>query len=632
MNIIGKLLGGRYEIIKEVGCGGMACVYLAQCKLLNRKVAVKVLRPELAKDKEFLRRFETEAQAAAGLSHPNIVSVYDVGMDGDLQYIIMEYVEGRTLKEYIDEQKLLPWQEAVNYAAQICEALKHAHKNGVVHRDIKPHNIIMTNDGVLKVTDFGIACAATKNTVTISGNAIGSVHYFSPEQARGGVTDAKSDIYSLGIVMYEMLTGKVPFDGESHVSIAIKHIQEKPVSPKEYNVAVPLAVEAIVMKAMEKMQENRYESASAMLADLHTAEVAPEFVPVIKNTNDDFGKTVKFKETDEVINKVREIGKKEYEKSKIQTKEEQDKDKKTIMWAAITSAAIIIAFVVGLVAYFGSIGGGAELNVPDVIGMDFEEAKEKYKKDNVNIVMIQEVDSTEFEKGEIVEQDPKDGTLKKTPFDISVTVSKGIKTSNLSNYERQEYTNVEFELKNLGFEVVKEEEHSETIPKETVIKTNPEAGSSVKTGEKIIVYVSKGPQLDMFPMPNLVGKSYAEAKRIIENNNLKLGETKRVSDSKPNGTVIGQSIAENSEVEEYATVDLTVSRGLDGLKTKSYTINVPQTKETTKIVVVQNGSVIHNSVHSKSEGNFSVTLSGTDSLKLEIYFDDVLVKQETVNL
>lgn len=635
MNIIGQVLGGRYEILKEVGCGGMACVYLAQCKLLNRKVAVKVLHPELAKDKEFLSRFETEAQAAAGLSHPNIVSVYDVGIDGDLQYIIMEYVEGRTLKEYIDEQKMLPWQEAVNYAIQICDALKHAHKNGIIHRDIKPHNIIMTNDGVLKVTDFGIACATTKNTVKVGGNAIGSVHYLSPEQARGGITDAKSDIYSLGIVMYEMLTGKVPFEGDSHVSIAIKHIQQKAVSPKEYNIAVPLAIEAIVMKAMEKRQEDRYQSADDMLVDLHTAEAAPDFVPVDKKPSKDFSKTVKIDGTEEIIRKARDIGKEEYEKSKTEQEKPEDdgKNKKTLLWAAVCSAVIVVAFVVGVFAYFGSLGGGGkEVTVPDIIGEDFETIKEEYKKEKIDIVLIQEVDSKDFEQGEIIEQDPKSGTSKMTPFTINVIVSKGVKTSKLANYERQEFSNVEFELDNLGFEVVKEEEFSQVIPKDTVIKTIPEAGDTVETGGTIIVYVSKGPELDMFPMPNLVGKSYSEAKKIIENNNLKLGETRREASSKPNGTVIGQSVVANSDVEEYTAVDLVVSRGLDGEKTKNYTVNVPQNKETTKIVIVQNGKVIHNQTHNRSEGNFSIQLSGSGSLKIEVYYDDSLVKQDTVSL
>ena len=268
--MIGIILGNRYEILRKIGSGGMANVYLAHCRLLNRNVAVKVLKNEFANDKEFLERFNKEAQAAAAISSPNIVNVYDVGHYGDIHYIVMEYVEGQTLKEYIDQNGMLSWQETVEYAIQICSALDTAHKNGIVHRDIKPHNIILTNDGVLKVTDFGIARASSYETKNMEESTMGSVHYFSPEQARGGYTDAKSDIYSLGIVMYEMVTGILPFNGESPIAIAIKHMQEKPVSPKEFNISVPLAVESIILKAMSKEQSLRYQSAEEMLADLNS--------------------------------------------------------------------------------------------------------------------------------------------------------------------------------------------------------------------------------------------------------------------------------------------------------------------------------------------------------------------------
>lgn len=635
MNLIGKTLGNRYEIIKEIGAGGMAYVYLAQCKLLNRKVAVKVLRPELSQDKEFLRRFEIEAQAAAGLSHSNIVSVHDVGQDiideTPLHYIIMEYVEGITLKEYIDKQKVLPWREAVGYAIQICEGLRHAHKNGVVHRDIKPHNIIMTNDGVLKVTDFGIACAVTKNTVTISGSAIGSVHYFSPEQARGGITNAKSDLYSLGIVLYEMLTGKLPFDGDSHISIAIKHIQDHAVSPKDINVSIPLAVEAIVLKAMQKRPEDRYSSAEEMLADLHLAEAQPDVVSAKTMGVGDFGKTVKFNDADIIIKKAKE--QQVVKPEPVETEEKKVVDKKTIVWSVITSIVIVLLFAIGMAAYFGAFSGGSEeQKVPTVVGEVYEDVKAEYEKLNINIVMIQEVDSAKYEAGVIVSQDPLPGTVKKTPFDVSVTVSKGAKKSRILNYERQEYNNVEFELNNLGFIVTKVEEFSSTIPKDTVIRTDPKAGESIETGSKITVYVSKGPELSMIPMPNLLNISYAEAKIIIENNNLRLGETTREPSSKPNGTVIKQSIPVDQEVEEFTAVDLVLSSGASSTTGKTYTVAVPSNKDNTKIVVVQNGSVIHNQVHHSSEGSFTLTLSGSGTAKIEVYYDDVLNKQETIQL
>ena len=268
MNLVGKTLGNRYEILEEIGSGGMAYVYRAHCTLLNRFVAIKVLREDLKDDREFVKRFYIEAQAAASLTHPNIVSIYDVGRDGDLYYIVMEYVEGRTLKEYLDEQGKLPWREAAEYAAQICRALEVAHKNSIVHRDIKPQNIIMTPDGTLKVTDFGIARASTNVTQTLSTGAMGTVQYLSPEQARGGFTDERSDIYSLGIVLYEMVTGTVPFSADSAVTTAIKHIQEQPTPPRELNLSIPHSLENIILKAIRKEQSGRYRTAVDMLRDL----------------------------------------------------------------------------------------------------------------------------------------------------------------------------------------------------------------------------------------------------------------------------------------------------------------------------------------------------------------------------
>ena len=277
MNLEGRLLGNRYEIIEKIGNGGMAMVYKAKCHVLNRFVAVKILRDEFTTDEEFIKRFEVEAQAAASITHPNIVSVYDVGREGNLYYIVMELIRGKTLKEIIIEAEgPLPWKWSVNIAIQIASALDVAHKNNIVHRDIKPHNIIITEDGVAKVTDFGIAKAVSNSTMTAFGTTIGSVHYFSPEHARGGYTDAKSDIYSLGVVMYEMLTGKVPFDADTPVSVALKHMQEEPVEPIQLNEKIPNAVNEIILKAMRKDSSLRYQSAAAMLSDLNQALKNPD--------------------------------------------------------------------------------------------------------------------------------------------------------------------------------------------------------------------------------------------------------------------------------------------------------------------------------------------------------------------
>lgn len=276
MNLVGKVIGNRYEMLEKIGEGGMATVYKARCNILKRYVAVKVLREEFTTDEEFIRRFNTEAQAAASLTHPNIVSIFDVGHEDNVYYIVMELVQGKTLKEIINEDGVLPWKWSVNIAIQVASALETAHKNNIVHRDIKPHNIIITEDGIAKVTDFGIAKAVSNSTITAFGTTIGSVHYFSPEHARGGYTDAKSDIYSLGVVMYEMLTGRVPFDADTPVSIALKHMQEKPVEPMKLNPSIPFAINKIIMKAMEKEPSLRYQNATEMLKDLSMALKDPE--------------------------------------------------------------------------------------------------------------------------------------------------------------------------------------------------------------------------------------------------------------------------------------------------------------------------------------------------------------------
>ena len=282
MKLEGTVLGNRYEIIEKIGTGGMATVYKAKCKILNRFVAVKVLREEFTTDEEFIRRFNSEAQSAASLTHPNIVSIYDVGQEYNIYYIVMELVQGKTLKQIISKEGKLPWKWSVNIAIQIASALEAAHKNNIVHRDIKPHNIIITEDGIAKVADFGIAKAVSNSTITAFGTTIGSVHYFSPEHARGGYTDAKSDLYSLGVVMYEMLTGKVPFDADTPVSIALKHMQEEPVAPMKLNQSIPFAINQIILKAMKKDINERYQSATEMLKDLSMA---------LKNPNGDFVET-----------------------------------------------------------------------------------------------------------------------------------------------------------------------------------------------------------------------------------------------------------------------------------------------------------------------------------------------------
>jgi len=622
--VIGRVLGKRYEIIEQIGEGGMANVYKARCRLLNRFVAVKILRPEFAKDNEFLTRFNIEAQAAAALSHQNIVSIYDVGREDGIEYIVMEYIEGLTLKDYIKENKILSWQQSADFALQICRALICAHNSGIVHRDIKPQNIIITADHVLKVTDFGIARAATASSATITGSTMGSVHYLSPEQARGGYTDFKSDIYSLGIVLYEMVTGKLPFVGGNTVSIAIKQIQETPIPPKEHNIAVPLAVENIILKAMNKDQTKRYQSASDMLRDLERAKTNPESeITTIEINENDRTKKIPVVPVD--TPPIKKTGSGAYNAHTV--KEDGKQNKKVVVWATITALVLVAAFVIGVasILYPGMFGnvGADEIEVPDLLGKTYEDIKDLYKKQNVTITPIQTVSSSEYGEGKITSQNPRAGKPVKLPLEIEVIISKGLDEIRLSNYERKGFFETKLALEDMGIIVKEEREESDTIAEGIITRTSPGANSTVKEGDTVTLYVSSGAGEQKTLVPNLVELNVQLARKILSDNNLLEGDITEVYSSKSVGTVTDQSVPANTEVKAYSRVDLFVSKG-EQQKTKTVTITVPQDREKTKIKVVADGLTIHEAVHTKTEGAFNITISGKDSVALEIYYDDSL--------
>ena len=420
MNLEGKVLGGRYEIINKIGNGGMATVYRATDLVLKRYVAVKILRDEFTTDEEFIRRFETEAQSAARLTHPNIVSIYDVGVDNGVYYIVMELIQGKTLKEIIVEERgPLPWKWSVNVAIQIASALEMAHKNNIIHRDIKPHNIIITEDGIAKVTDFGIAKAVSNSTITAFGTTIGSVHYFSPEHARGGYTDAKSDLYSLGVVMYEMVTGKVPFDADTPVSVALKHMQEDPVPPIEENKNLPEAVNKIILKALKKDPMLRYQTATEMLQDLRMA---------LKNPSGDFVEEVDYDETA----RTQKISTNMYERQK---KSNGKKENKFITF--IKTHPKLSVFLGIIILFFLAFGGTTlvlnvtnpkEVQLPNVVGLSQEEAKQKVESAKLKFEVSAEEYNTEVEQGHVISQDPtyteKYNNVKEGS-QVKVVISKG---------------------------------------------------------------------------------------------------------------------------------------------------------------------------------------------------------------
>ena len=426
MNLEGKLLGNRYEIIEKIGNGGMATVYKATDKVLKRYVAVKILRDEFTTDEEFVKRFNIEAQAAASITHPNIVSVYDVGKEENLYYIVMELVKGKTLKEIIVEDGALGWKWSVKVAIQIASALETAHKNNIIHRDIKPHNIIITEEGVAKVTDFGIAKAVSNSTITAFGTTIGSVHYFSPEHARGGFTDAKSDLYSLGVVMYEMVTGRVPFDSDTPVSVALKHMQEDPIEPIVLKPDLPKSVNDIIMKAMQKDAEKRYSNATEMIKDLELALKNPNgnFVFNENNASDFATQRIDLnynKRTDNKNTKEEKKGK----FAKIQEFFEKHKALKVI--AIILACILVFSIAMGGTYLALSSGRAKDVQVPDLANLTLEEAQAKVAELNLKLEVQEEKYDLEIPEGQIIEQDPKyqDNYEIKEGSTIKVIVSKG---------------------------------------------------------------------------------------------------------------------------------------------------------------------------------------------------------------
>ncbi|MBR3942726.1 MAG: Stk1 family PASTA domain-containing Ser/Thr kinase, partial [Clostridia bacterium] len=382
--MVGTLLGQRYELLELIGKGGMADVYKAKCTLLNRNVAIKILREEYNEDEDFLKRFNAESQAAAGLSHNNIVSVYDVGVQGGLHYIVMEYVEGITLKEYLMKHGALSWEKAVHFACQIASGLQHAHRKGIVHRDIKPQNILVTKDETLKVTDFGIARAVSSVTMKVDDDSFGTVHYCSPEQARGGYTDAKSDIYSLGVVLYEMVTGKLPFEGDSTVSVALKHLQEEALSPKTYAPDIPDALENIIAQAMKKEQAERFPSVSEMYIELSMLKQGKNYsVPPVAVDNSVTDETRIFSQ-EEMMKVTEELEKVEKKKTATKKKGKKTKQDKIASWAGIGAAFLVVVILFGvLYSHFLGEKQSEENVAPDLVGMKFEDAKEKYPTLNI---------------------------------------------------------------------------------------------------------------------------------------------------------------------------------------------------------------------------------------------------------
>ena len=564
MNLEGRLIGNRYEILERIGNGGMATVYKSRDHVLNRNVAVKVLKEEFITDEEFVKRFNIEAQSAASLTHPNIVSIYDVGSEDDVHYIVMELVQGKTLKEIIMDEGVLPWKWTVNIAIQIASALEVAHRNNIVHRDIKPHNIIITEDGTAKVTDFGIAKAVSNSTITSFGSTIGSVHYFSPEQARGGYTDAKSDLYSLGVVMYEMLTGKVPFDADTPVSIALKHMQEKAVEPKTINPTIPDNINKIIMRAMEKEPNLRYTSATEMLADLREVIKNPNGNFVVMNAvvQDDQTRVISTEEAKAQEQKQEE--QKEEKKEEEKPKKLKSKKKKVIK---ILIILLVCALIFGgtMFATWKLLVGNRvkQVQIPDLVEMNIEDAKTKLDELKLKYSVTEEFSPEGKEAGLVMAQEPRYQENYKINEDtiLKLTVSKGLEMVTVPKVTglTKDEAILKLDVANLAVEIA--EEINDKIQEGVVISQDVEADTEIAKNSTVKIVVSLGRGIKEVTVPYLIGKTEADAKKTIEAAELKVGEIRYGTDkTQTNGVVLKQSIEEDKKVDEQTPITITINK------------------------------------------------------------------------
>ena len=645
MILEGKILGNRYEIIEKVGNGGMATVYRAEDKILKRNVAVKVLKDEFTTDEEFIKRFEIEAQSAARLTHPNIVSIYDVGSENNLYYIVMELIRGKTLKEIIMEERgPLPWKWSINVAIQIASALEMAHRNNIIHRDIKPHNIIITEDGIAKVTDFGIAKAVSNSTITAFGTTIGSVHYFSPEHARGGYTDAKSDLYSLGVVMYEMVTGRVPFDADTPVSVALKHMQEEPQEPIEINPNLPSAVNRIIMKALKKDTTLRYQSATDMLADLRRA---------LKNPNGDF---VEERDYD-LTARTQKINTDLYGNINDEEENKNKKSKKEKGLKGFIKKHKIISTIIGLILLFSlSLGGTlaylnitnpAEVAIPNLVGMSKEEAEKTLKDSKLLFEVEKEEYNKEVPEGYIISQDPiyianynvKEGST------VKVVISKGQEKTTVPNVKGKEKEEAIQTIENANLKAEIIEETSKTVQAGYVVSQEVEPDTEAYAGDTIKIHVSIGTGIKQVNVISVIGQDEATAKNNLTELGLKVNVTYEEDTSKDNGVVLKQSLENGKTVDEGTTITITVNKK-DEIKQGTVNVNLKsllkytptkdeegkEVVEKGKVKIVVDNDTIYEEEKPKTTTNISQTFSAKGTVTIKVYVDDILKGTKEINM
>lgn len=566
----GIILGGRYELLEKIGEGGMSEVYKAKCNKLNRFVAVKILKKQFADNEEIAQKFKREATAIANLSDANIVNILDVGTQEDIDYIVMEYVSGKTLKQLINYSGKLSYNTAIKIALQIAKALDCAHRNNIIHRDIKPQNILVTEAGEVKVTDFGIAKSTDSQTITNTTSIIGSAHYLSPEQAKGTYIDFRSDIYSFGIVLYEMVTGRLPFEGDSPVTVALKHLQEEPVPPKNINTAIPDSLNKLILKAIQKEPIKRYQNAKEIIQDLQKIQENPDIIiGDIANNNDN---TIIMAPINPVnssnLSNVSKMEDDYYDDEDYEDEFDEEYDdkpkkksnKKTLKKILIAIGVIIIILILGSVGFFlaGGIGNSNEIEVPNIVGSTFDDAKKQVEALGLKLE-IKSTNKSDEPENTVLETDPKAGMKVKKGATINVIVSAGeeqIEVPDLRNYEK---TSIEQSLKARGFNNYHiTEEYSDNIAVGYFIKQTPEAGTKVSKNTEINIVISKGPETKFIDVANVIDKTLSEAQEALKGFEVKVLE-EVTNDKSKDGVVIAQD-NQGKKLQEGATVTITVGK------------------------------------------------------------------------
>lgn len=632
-NYVGKRLDGRYEIREIIGVGGMSVVYKAYDNIDDRIVAVKILKEEFLANEEFRRRFKNESKAIAVLSHSNIVKVYDVSFGDRLQYIVMEYVEGITLKEYIEQQKIIPWKETLHFVIQILRALQHAHDKGIVHRDIKPQNIILLQNGNIKVTDFGIARFSRGETRSMTESAIGSVHYISPEQARGELTDDKADIYSVGIVLYEMLTGTLPFQGDSAVSVALMQVNDEPKRPHEINPEIPVGLEQITLRAMQKNTRDRYQSAAEMLLDLEEFKRNPlikfDYTYFVDEEPTKYVDSFQTRQTRAVLS--------EEDENEADSAQSQNVKNRVLPIVAGVVFSLVIAAVIFIViqlANNGTIFSGKKIEVMNFVGKNYLlEIKDKPEYTELYNFEVVYQSNSAFEPGTVFEQDPVSGQ--------KITKGGTIKLSVVNESTSRQVPNVvgfatfaeaEFMLNEQGFNAIKVAVEDPSVTIGTVVRTSPEPGDSAAVGSTVTVYVSTEVQTDKVIVPKLTDSSLEAAKEIINYLGLSLGEIREENSSLAAGIVISQDPAENSEVTKNTKVNLVVSTGSPVSGSVDIIINLPNIGRANLEICV-NDVFVGNPLTVYASGQTrAVTVSGSGSNNIvSIFIDDQKIYEAHVD-